>query len=1148
MTNRATDLNRILLFVICACLLLPLFPGAAAEASLPCTAELSAGAVFYTGRELKEAVGTLEKPAVVMVVETDNEAARINCSFAGEPFEAWVRKKWLRPADPATATDLRAEDITLTEPEKDTDRDTVQGGTEDEGKEVLPVQEQEDNGPVSEIGLLIPEDIQADTDPVCEQREEESYSVEETPVSFSSLPDGPALSADNPSEGQEESGTDYVILDGNLAAVRYENRALPAIRDQGFFNTCWTFAAVGGMEADLIRAGASTSIDLSEFFLAYYAAHNYPYPKAGGDGDSVVYQGKDSYLNNGGHSDLAWHILASLIGTTSEEDNPYPGNSEGNKLPSAYTSIAAQITGAYNLDIRDRDQIKQQIMTHGAVKVSIWLPDDSESRIYSVGKGRVGYNAQTAALYGTNTGTNHDVLLVGWDDQYGTGNFISGLRPGTAGAWKVRNSWGTSWGMGGYFWLSYEDASVAKATAFDADIADKSDFCYSYDKSFSPTSVLADPEQPDKVVVCQKFTVDGQETLHAVGVETVTDDLQLSAVVRIGGKTVASGETVSAAYNGFYLLPLDTPYVISGRTEAEVEVTYMARGPGSRVLIPYQYKGEKYLAQTDVLFTADVGGGGFSINGKTMNRGDSTIKLYTKKHSAEGLVTEISLDQPALALSTGETVRLTAVIKPADASNPELRWYTSDENLVYLSGDGVVTAGSKSGTAVITAISSNGVTATCIVSVNSGLKSVKIRGYENRIVQVTERTGIIGGLGARLALNAELTPAQGNGADLIWTSSDPSVVSINRSGGNACELCFLRNGNVRITVTARNVPAVTDWLEFRVDLPVPDLEVSLDRETLSLPEGGGTKLTAVIRPEGAHKGGIVWTSSNPAVAVVSDGGYVTGMRDGTAVITASVGERTASCRVTVTTRDPVKGFVFRMYRICLQREPDDGGLVYWTNLLKKRKLTGAEVAFNFFNSSEMISRNLSDTDYVERAYEAVMGRGSDEGGRTFWLQRLKAGISRKALISGFVGSQEFGTICSAYGITQGSCAVTEARDTNYGVTAFTSRLYTKMLGRGFDTNGLNYWCGIILKRPERETLLKVALDGFMYSDEFNAKNLNDTDFLKVLYRTFLDREAESGGMKYWLGKIHSGMSRDEVAAGFAASNEFGSIMAGYGFR
>ena len=56
MTNRATDLNRILLLLLCACLLLPLFPGAAAEEHLPCAAELSAGAVFYTGRDLKEAI------------------------------------------------------------------------------------------------------------------------------------------------------------------------------------------------------------------------------------------------------------------------------------------------------------------------------------------------------------------------------------------------------------------------------------------------------------------------------------------------------------------------------------------------------------------------------------------------------------------------------------------------------------------------------------------------------------------------------------------------------------------------------------------------------------------------------------------------------------------------------------------------------------------------------------------------------------------------------------------------------------------------------------------------------------------------------------------------------------------------------------
>ena len=70
----------------------------------------------------------------------------------------------------------------------------------------------------------------------------------------------------------------------------------------------------------------------------------------------------------------------------------------------------------------------------------------------------------------------------------------------------------------------------------------------------------------------------------------------------------------------------------------------------------------------------------------------------------------------------------------------------------------------------------------------------------------------------------------------------------------------------------------------------------------------------------------------------------------------------------------------------------------------------------------------------------------------------------------------------------------------------------------------------------------------MHSNEFVNKKLSNTEFLKVLYRTFLGREAESGGMQFWLGKIYSGMSRDEVAAGFASSNEFRNIMSQFGFN
>ena len=45
----------------------------------------------------------------------------------------------------------------------------------------------------------------------------------------------------------------------------------------------------------------------------------------------------------------------------------------------------------------------------------------------------------------------HAVDLCGWDD-----NKVNPFRPTTKGAFLVRNSWGTSWGLSGYFWVSYD--------------------------------------------------------------------------------------------------------------------------------------------------------------------------------------------------------------------------------------------------------------------------------------------------------------------------------------------------------------------------------------------------------------------------------------------------------------------------------------------------------------------------------------------------------------------------------------------------------------------------------------------------------------------------------------------------------------------
>ena len=103
-----------------------------------------------------------------------------------------------------------------------------------------------------------------------------------------------------------------------------------------------------------------------------------------------------------------------------------------------------------------------------------------------------------------------------------------------------------------------------------------------------------------------------------------------------------------------------------------------------------------------------------------------------------------------------------------------------------------------------------------------------------------------------------------------------------------------------------------------------------------------------------------------------------------------------------------------------------------------------------------------------------------------------------------------------------------------------------MLGRTYDPNGLNTWCGKILANPTKANVLAVALDGFMHSSEFLNKNLNDMEFVKVLYRTFLGREFDAAGLADWVSRLNSGMTRDQVASGFAYSQEFAQIMASYG--
>ena len=207
-------------------------------------------------------------------------------------------------------------------------------------------------------------------------------------------------------------------------------------------------------------------------------------------------------------------------------------------------------------------------------------------------------------------------------------------------------------------------------------------------------------------------------------------------------------------------------------------------------------------------------------------------------------------------------------------------------------------------------------------------------------------------------------------------------------------------------------------------------------------------------------------------------------------------------------------------------------------------------AFGFCLSAEMERRKLSNADYVEVLYRAIMGHPSDSKGKAYWVELLENGVSRRGVFRGFAESKEFTRICDDYGIVRGNVdrSRLERRDINYGVTRFVARCYTKALNRKYEVSGLNSWCGKInSSSTKKATAIQVA-KSFLNSKEFKNRNLSNSAYVDVLYQTFFNRNPDTNGKKKWLDQLNSGVSRDKVMASFYNSKEFSNLMADYGIK
>ena len=153
--------------------------------------------------------------------------------------------------------------------------------------------------------------------------------------------------------------------------------------------------------------------------------------------------------------------------------------------------------------------------------------------------------------------------------------------------------------------------------------------------------------------------------------------------------------------------------------------------------------------------------------------------------------------------------------------------------------------------------------------------------------------------GQTLQLTATVTPDNATNKSVTWTSSNTAVATVSSTG----LVTAVANGTATITATTADGSNKTATCTVTVNIPVPVTGITLNKTTATLTSKGPTlQLSATVTPSNATNKSVTWTSSNTAVATVSNIGLVTAVGAGTATITAAATDGsgiTATCKVTV---------------------------------------------------------------------------------------------------------------------------------------------------------------------------------------------------------------------------------------------------------
>lgn len=241
--------------------------------------------------------------------------------------------------------------------------------------------------------------------------------------------------------------------------------------------------------------------------------------------------------------------------------------------------------------------------------------------------------------------------------------------------------------------------------------------------------------------------------------------------------------------------------------------------------------------------------------------------------------TAFALNKHEITLEMGEKEKLEPAVKP-DKAESTITWKSLNSKVATVNADGTVTA-VAAGQAYIVANTENGFVDNCLVTVTQKASGIKLDNYNITI-----------NVGESYTVTATPNPATSTEKKFTWTSKEPSIATVKDgtvtgvSAGSTIILVKTKSGDVA-------------YLYVTVKDKAKGMELNYPQKTIA--KGDSFTLKPIFTPANTTNKKVTFTTSNSGVAKVNEKGKVTGVKGGSAIITAvsEDGGYVANCLVTV---------------------------------------------------------------------------------------------------------------------------------------------------------------------------------------------------------------------------------------------------------